>query len=111
MPSTASLPVRFFPAVGGSALAAGSETNIYSTPASQVDVVTSVTFNNLTDIAQTVTLKIASNFFAKSLDLPPRSLTVLDFKQVLNTNEIIHLSASNVSAVSCFISGVKITQS
>ena len=101
-----SLPARF-----GAGTATITEATVLTVPGGETDIVSSVTFNNITDVANQVTLKMAGVNFAKNLDLPPRSLTVLDFKQVLNTNEIIHLSASNVSAVSCFISGVKITQS
>lgn len=103
--ATVSLPNRFY---AGTVLAA--ETTVYTTAASQTDVITSVTFANLTDVTATVTMKMAQQFLLKTLDVPPRSVIVLDFKQVLNTAEFIQLAASSNNAISCFISGVKINQ-
>jgi hypothetical protein len=46
----------------------------------------------------------------KTLDVPPRAIIVLDFKQVLNTAENIQLNADQATSISAFISGVKINQ-
>lgn len=100
---TVSLPSRFF-----AGTLASSEATVYTTPAAQIDVITSVTFGNLTDVARQVTLKLANEFLAKSLDIPPRAVIVLDFRQVLNTAENIKINADAANAVSAFISGVKI---
>lgn len=100
---TVSLPNRFY-----AGTLAASETTVYTTPAAQIDVITSVTFGNLTDATRTVTLKLADQFLAKSLDIPPRAVIVLDFRQVLNTAENIKINADSASSVSAFISGVKI---
>ena len=104
--ATVSLPSRFY----ADTLPA-SETSVYTTPAAQIDVITSLTFDNLTDSTKTVTMRMAGKFFVKSLDVPPRAVIVLDVKQVLNTAESILVKASNGSAVTMFISGVKITSS
>lgn len=103
--ATVSLPSRFY----ADTLPA-SETSVYTTPAAQIDVITSLTFDNLTDSTKTVTMRMAGKFFVKSLDIPPRAIIVLDVKQVLNTAENIQISASAADSVSVFISGVKITQ-
>lgn len=99
-----SLPARF-----GAGTATTSEVTVLTVPGGETDIVTSVTFDNITDVANQVTLKMAGVNFAKNLDLPPRSLTVLDFKQVLNTAETITIQASVNNGVTFFISGVKIT--
>jgi hypothetical protein len=62
----------------------------------------------LTDATATVTMKMAAQFLIKTLDVPPRAVIVLDFKQVLNTAENIQLTASAANTISSFISGVKI---
>lgn len=103
--ATVSLPNRFY-----AGTLAASETAVYTTPAAQIDVITSLTFDNLTDSTKTVTMRMAGKFFVKSLDVPPRAVIVLDVKQVLNTAENIQISASAADSVSVFISGVKITQ-
>ena len=103
--ATVSLPTRFH---AGTLTA--SETVVYTTAAAQIDVITSVTFSNLTDAARTVTMKMAGQFFIKTLDIPPRAIIVLDVKQVLNTAENIQLSADAADAISAFVSGVKINQ-
>lgn len=103
--ATVSLPNRFF---AGTLTAA--ETSVYTTPAAQIDVITSVTFSNLTDATRTVTMKMAGQFLIKTLDVPPRAVIVLDFKQVLNTAENIQLNADQATSISAFISGVKINQ-
>ena len=103
--ATVSLPNRFY-----AGTLAASETAVYTTPAAQIDVITSVTFANLTDATATVTMKMASQFLVKTLDVPPRAVIVLDFKQVLNTAENIQLTASAANTISSFISGVKINQ-
>ena len=100
---TVSLPNRFY-----AGTLAASETTVYTTPAAQIDVITSVTFANLTDATRTVTMKLADQFMCKSLDVPPRAVIVLDFRQVLNTAENIKISADQATAISAFISGVKI---
>jgi hypothetical protein len=102
--ATVSLPARF-----AAGTATTTETTVLTVPGGETDVVTSVTFDNITDSANQVTLKMAGINFAKNLDLAPRSLTVLDFKQVLNTAETITVQASVNSGVTYFISGVKIT--
>jgi hypothetical protein len=53
-------------------------------------------------------MKMAAQFLIKTLDVPPRAVIVLDFKQVLNTAENIQLTASAANTISSFISGVKI---
>ena len=103
--ATVGLPSRFY----ADTLPA-SETSVYTTPAAQTDVITSITFDNLTDATKTVTMRMAGEFFVKSLDVPPRAIIVLDVKQVLNTAENIQISASAADSISAFISGVKITQ-
>lgn len=103
--ATVSLPNRFH---AGTLSAA--ETSVYTTPSAQIDVITSVTFSNLTDATRTVTMKMAGFFLIKTLDIPPRAVIVLDIKQVLNTAENIQMNADAANAVSAFVSGVKITQ-
>ena len=103
--ATVSLPNRFY-----AGTLAASETAVYTTPAAQIDVITSVTFANLTNATATVTMKMAAQFLVKALDVPPRAVIVLDFKQVLNTAENIQLTASAADTISSFISGVKINQ-
>lgn len=99
-----SLPARF-----AAGTATTSEVTVLTVPGGETDIVTSVTFDNITDAANQVTLKMAGVNFAKNLDLAPRSLVVLDFKQVLNTAETITVQASVNNGVTYFISGVKIT--
>ena len=103
--ATVSLPNRFY---ANTLLA--SEESVMTTPAATIDVITSITFDNLTDSTKTVTMRMAGKFFVKNLDIPPRAVIVLDVKQVLNTAENIQISASAADSVSVFISGVKITQ-
>jgi hypothetical protein len=103
--ATVSLPSRFYADTLPS-----SETSVYTTPAAQIDVITSITFDNLTAATRTVTMRMAGKFFVKTLDIPPRAVIVLDVKQVLNTAENIQLTADAADSISAFISGVKITQ-
>lgn len=103
--ATVSLPNRFY-----ADTVPASETSVYTTPAAQIDVITSLTFDNLTNATRTVTIKMAGKFFVKSLDVPPRAIIVLDVKQVLNTAETIQISADAADSISVFISGVKINQ-
>lgn len=102
--ATISLPNRLFAGTINTA-----ETQIYTVQAGETDVVTSLTLTNLTDVAQTASIKFAGVFFIKNIDLAPRQITVFDFKQVLNAGDAIQVSASNANAVSLFISGVKVT--
>lgn len=103
--ATVSLPNRFY-----ANTVSAQEESVYTTPAAQIDVITSITIDNLTNATRTVTMKMAGKFFAKTLDIPPRAIVVLDVKQVLNTAETIQLSADAADSVSVFISGVKINQ-
>jgi hypothetical protein len=100
---TVSLPARF-----AAGTATTSEVTILTVPGGESDIITSVTFDNITDAANQVTLKMAGVNFAKNLDLAPRSLVVLDFKQVLNTAETITVQASVNNGVTYFVSGVKV---
>jgi hypothetical protein len=102
--ATISLPARLY-----SGVVPTTSTQIWTCPAGETDVITSVTVANLTDVARTCTLSFAGTEFFKNLDLAPRQITVLDFKQVLNAGDAINVSASAASAVSLFISGVKVT--
>lgn len=103
--ATVSLPNRFY-----ADTVPASETAVYTTPAAQIDVITSLTFANLTNATRTVTMKMAGEFFVKSLDVPPRAIIVLDVKQALNTAENIQINADQADSISAFISGVKINQ-
>lgn len=102
--ATISLPARLY-----SGVVPNTSTQIWTCPAGETDVITSVTLANLTDVARTCTLSFAGTEFFKNLDLAPRQITVLDFKQVLNAGDSISVSASATAAVSLFISGVKVT--
>lgn len=102
--ATISLPNRLFAGVLNTA-----ETQIYTVQAGETDVVTSLTLTNLTNAAQTASVKLAGVYFIKNIDLAPRQITVFDFKQVLNAGDAIQVSSTNADAVSLFISGVKIT--
>lgn len=106
MPTTISLPARFY---------AGTlptiETGVWTVPAAETDVITSITVQNITLVAQTFNVKMAGVFLAFQLSLPPQTFLTLDIKQVLNTAETIAVTASNAAAVTMFISGVKITTS
>jgi hypothetical protein len=106
MPTTVSLPARFFAGVLNN-----SETGVWTVPAAETDVVTSITAQNLTQVAQTFSVRMAGVFLAQNLSLPPATFMTLDIKQVLNTAETIAVTAGNGAAVSMFISGVKITTS
>jgi hypothetical protein len=99
-----SLPARLF---GG--LVTATEAQVYTVPAGETDVITSITLSNVTDVAQQASAKFAGIFFFKNIDLAPRQITVIDVKQVLNAGDAIILSAGNASSVTAFISGVKIT--
>lgn len=102
--ATISLPARLY-----SGVVPNTSTQIWTTPAGETDVITSVTLANLTDVAKQCTLSFAGTEFFKNLDLAPRQITVLDFKQVLNAGDSINVSATSANAVSLFISGVKVT--
>ena len=102
--ATISLPARLY-----SGVVPNTSTQIWTCPAGETDVITSVTLANLTDVARTCTLSFAGTEFFKNLDLAPRQITVLDFKQVLNAGDAISVSASATASVSLFISGVKVT--
>ena len=104
--ATVGLPARFYAGV-----LTNSETGVLTVPAADTDVVTSITVQNLTLVAQTFNVKMADVFLAYNLSLPPQTFMTLDIKQVLNTAETIAVTASNNAAVSMFISGVKITSS
>lgn len=106
MPTTVSLPARFFAGVLNN-----TETGVWTVPAAETDVLTSITVQNLTLVAQTFNVKVAGVFLAYNLSLPPQTFMTLDIKQVMNTAETIAVTASNNAAVSMFISGVKITTS
>jgi|LauGreDrversion4_2_1035121.scaffolds.fasta_scaffold10349_8 hypothetical protein len=101
-----SLPNRYF-----AGELTTQEALVATVPSATTDVVTCITFDNLTDVAQKATVKLADVLFAKDLDIAPRSLVVLDFKQTLNAADTIKVQASANSAVTCFISGVRITNS
>lgn len=103
--ATVVTPVRFYANVPGT-----SDVAVYTVPASQIDVVTSLTFDNLTDSAAQVNVKMAGQFLVKNLDVPPRSLIALDFKVVLNTVETISVYQNTANACSVFISGVKVNE-
>lgn len=102
--ATISLPARLY-----SGVVPNTSTQIWTCPAGETDVITSVTVANLTNVATQCTLTFAGTDFFKNLDLAPRQITVLDFKQVLNAGDAISVSATTASAVSLFISGVKVT--
>lgn len=106
MPTTVSLPARFYAGV-----VPNVETGVWTVPAAETDVITSITVQNLTLVAQTFNVKMAGVFLAYQLSLPPQTFMTLDIKQVLNTAETIAVQASNAAAVSMFVSGVKITSS
>jgi len=106
MPTTVSLPARFY-----AGTLTTSEVGVWTVPAAETDVITSITAMNITQVAQTFDVKMAGTFLAYQLSLPPQTFMTLDIKQVLNTAESILVKASNGSAVSMFISGVKITSS
>jgi uncharacterized membrane protein len=106
MATTVSLPARFYAGILNN-----TETGVWTVPAAETDVVTSITAQNLTLVAQTFNVKMAGVFLAYQISLPPQTFMTLDIKQVLNTAESIQVTASNNAAVSMFISGVKITSS
>ena len=101
--ATVTLPARFF---------AGELTDqeqiVHNVPSAETHIVTSVTVQNLTDVARKVSLKLADVLLTKDLDIAPRSLVILDFKQVLNAGENIKVQGSANSALTCFVSGVKV---
>ena len=102
--ATISLPARLY-----SGVVPNTSTQIWTCPAGETDVITSVTVANLTNVANQCTLSFAGTEFFKNLDMAPRQITVLDFKQVLNAGDSISVVASATNAVSLFISGVKVT--
>lgn len=102
--ATISLPAKFYRGV-----ITTTPQQIWVTPAGELDVLTSVTLSNLTDVATTATVTFGTTDFFKNLDLAPRQIVVLDFKQVLESGDGITVSAAANSAVSLFISGVKVT--
>jgi hypothetical protein len=106
MPTTVSLPARFY-----AGTLTNAEVGVWTVPAAETDVITSITAMNITQVAQTFDVKMAGTFLAYQLSLPPQTFMTLDIKQVLNTAESILVKASNGSAVTMFISGVKITSS
>jgi hypothetical protein len=99
-----SLPARIF---GGTVTQ--TESQVYTVPAGETDVITSITLCNTTDVAQQASAKFAGIFFFKNIDLAPRQITVIDVKQVLNAGDAVILSAANANSVTIFVSGVKIT--
>ena len=105
MPTTVSLPARFY-----AGTLTNAEVGVWTVPAAETDVITSITVQNITLAAQTFDVKMAGTFLAYQLSLPPQTFMTLDIKQVLNTAENIQISASAADSVSVFISGVKITQ-
>lgn len=102
--ATISLPAKFYRGVIGT-----TPDQIWVTPAGEQDVITSVTLANLTDVANQATLSFGGTNFFKNLDLAPRQIVVLDFKQVLESGDGITVSGSAANAISLFISGVKVT--
>jgi hypothetical protein len=100
-----SLPARLF-----SGSLTTTEQQVYTVPAGETDVVTSITLCNVTNTAQQASAKLGGIFFFKNIDLAPRQITVLDVKQVLNAGDSIVVSSSNADSVTAFVSGVKITQ-
>ena len=106
MPTTVSLPARFY-----AGTLTNAEVGVWTVPAAETDVITSITAMNITQVAQTFDVKMAGTFLAYQLSLPPQTFMTLDIKQVLNTAESILVKASAGSAVTMFISGVKITSS
>jgi len=94
MPTTVSLPARFY-----AGTLTNVETGVWTVPAAETDVITSITVQNI------------GTFLAYQLSLPPQTFMTLDIKQVLNTAESILVTASNNNSVTMFISGVKITSS
>lgn len=102
--ATVSLPNKIFAGV-----LTDVEEQIYTVLAGETDVITSATLCNLTDAAQTASVKFGGVYFFKDVDLAPRQVTVLDFKQVLSAGDAIVVGASNPDAVSLFLSSVKIT--
>ena len=102
--ATISLPARLY-----SGVVPNTATQIWTCPAGETDVITSITLCNTTDVAQQASAKFAGIFFFKNIDLAPRQITVIDVKQVLNAGDAIILSAGNATSVTAFISGVKIT--
>ena len=106
MPTTVSLPARFY-----AGTLTNAEVGVWTVPAAETDVITSITAMNITQVAQTFDVKMAGTFLAYQLSLPPQTFMTLDIKQVLNTAESILVKASNNSSVTMFISGVKITSS
>lgn len=100
-----SLPARLF-----SGNLTTTEQQVYTVPAGETDVVTSITLCNVTDAAQQASAKLGGVFFFKNIDLAPRQITVLDVKQVLNAGDSIVVSSANADSVTAFVSGVKITQ-
>jgi hypothetical protein len=106
MPTTVSLPARFY-----AGTLTNAEVGVWTVPAAETDVITSITAMNITQVAQTFDVKMAGTFLAYQLSLPPQTFMTLDIKQVINTAESILVKASNNSAVTMFISGVKITSS
>jgi hypothetical protein len=106
MPTTVSLPARFY-----AGTLTNAETGVWTVPAAETDVITSITAMNITTQAQTFNVKMAGVFLAYQVSLPPQTFMTLDIKQVLNTAESILLTAGNNNAVTMFISGVKITTS
>jgi hypothetical protein len=102
--ATISLPAKIF-----AGTVPTTESQVYTVPAGQTDVVTSVTLCNITDVAQEASVKLAGVYFFKDIDLAPRQITVLDFKQVLDAGDSVLIQAGNPNAVNMFMSGVKIT--
>lgn len=102
--ATISLPAKFYRGVIDT-----TPQQIWVTPAGELDVITSVTLANLTDVANQATLRFGTTDFFKNLDLAPRQIVVLDFKQVLESGDGITVSGSVANAISLFISGVKVT--
>lgn len=100
-----SLPTRFF-----SGTFTDVESQVYTVQSGEIDVLTSATLCNLTDVAHSATIKLAGTEFIKDLDLAPRQVIVFDFKQVINAGESIAIQADEDATVSLFLSGVQITE-
>lgn len=102
--ATISLPAKLF-----AGLVTTTESQIYTVPAGETDIVTSVTLCNITNTAQQASIKFGGVYFFKDIDLAPRQITVLDFKQVLDAGDSVQVQSGNNNAVTLFISGVKVT--
>ena len=69
MPTTVSLPARFY-----AGTLTNAEVGVWTVPAAETDVITSITVQNITLVAQTFDVKMAGTFLAYQLSLPPQTL-------------------------------------